>query len=298
MTHHRFENRGILWMCAASFVFALMAAAAKYCGERLPVAEIILVRSIAGSAVIALLIARRRAPWIGKNPLLLASRGVIGFTALALYFWAVTQLDLGTAAMLNYTSPIFALIWARYFGGERAGRTARTAVFLAFAGVFLLSMPHFGDQDLALGAGLLSGILAGSVHVLIRRSHDKESPLTIIFYFTVICAIGSWFLLMPIGWVAPNRSEWIALAVVSATSLFGQFGLTYSLKYAPVPVVTPFGYLTPVFGALIGWIFWDMPLSWNGILGGLLVIAGGVMIYRSLKTPQTAKILKVPDVSA
>ena len=137
------------------------------------------------------------------------------------------------------------------------------------------------------------------MHVLIRRSHEKESALTIIFYFTVICTVGSFILLRgPSGWVQPTPKEWLALAVVTVTSLLGQFGLTYSLKYAPVPIVTPFGYLTPVLGAILGWIFWGAPLNALSILGGALVITGGVVIYRSLKTPPLAKSLKVPDVSA
>ena len=285
-------------MCAASFLFAVMAAAVKFCGKRIPVGETILVRSLVGSAVIAFLIHKKRAPWVGKDPRILASRGLIGFTALTLYFWAVSKLDLGTAVMLNYTSPIFALLWAKLFTGERASRASKIAVGLAFAGVYFLAMPHFHAQIPALGAGLLSGILAGSVHVLIRESHEKESPLTIIFYFTMICTLGSLALLGTTGWVAPTGREWLALSVITATSLLGQFGLTYALKYAPVGVVTPFGYLTPVFGVLLGLLLWKEPLSGTGILGGFLVIAGGVTIYRSLTTPRTAKSLKVPDVSA
>ena len=285
-------------MCAASFIFAVMVAAAKYCGQRLPVAQIILVRSLIGSGVMAFLIFKTKTSWIGKNPGTLASRGVIGFTALSLYFWTVTKLDLGTAVMLNYTSPIFALFWARFLGGEHPGRASRAAVLLAFTGVYFLSMPHFDAQVPALAAGLLSGLLAGSVHVLIRRSNKKESALTIIFYFTAICTVGSCLLLAPSGWVEPTRKEWLALGVVTVTSLLGQFGLTYALKCAPVPVVTPFGYLTPVFGAVLGWIFWGVPLNALSVLGGALVIAGGVVVYRSLKTPPAAKSLKVPDASA
>lgn len=295
---HKHTSQGIAWMCFASLLFALMAAAAKYCGQRLPAAQTILVRSVVGSIVIACFIFKTKTPWIGKNPGILASRGLIGFTALSLYFWTVSKLDLGTAVMLNYTSPIFALFWARYLGGEHPGRASRLAVILAFTGVYFLSMPHFDAQIPALAAGLLSGLLAGSVHVLIRRSHEKESALTIIFYFTVICTIGSFILLVPSGWVEPTQKEWLALGVVTVTSLLGQFGLTYALKYAPVPIVTPFGYLTPVVGAALGWIFWGARLNGLSLLGGMLVITGGVVIYRSLKTPQSSKSLKVPDVSA
>jgi len=300
--------RGIFWMILASSSFAIMAAAAKYCGRRLPVPEIILVRSLLSSIFIAFLIFKtkiswrargdplprptcreqRLAAWVGKNPTILASRGAVGFVALTLYFWAVSRLDLGTAVMLNYTSPIFALLLARVFMGEHAGGSARAAVLISFAGVYLLCAPHFQAQPAALIAGLLSGVLAGSVHVLIRQSHEEDSSLTIIFYFTAICTLGSALMIGSSGLVQPTRGEWLALGIVTLTSLLGQFGLTYALKCAPVWVVTPFGYFTPIFGALLGWVLWKEPLNTWGLAGGILIISGGALIYRSIRSwPET-----------
>jgi len=279
---------GILWMALACLSFAVMAAAAKFCGKRIPVAEIILVRSFISSVVIGFLLLKTKGSFIGKNPPILASRGAIGFLALTLYFWAVSKLDLGTAVMLNYTSPIFALLWARLFIHERSTAESRTAVVISFAGVYLLSMPHFHAHGVAIAAGLLSGVLAGSVQVLIRQSHEEDSSLTIIFYFTAICTLGSVILLGLSGAVWPTRGEWLALLVVTLTSLVGQFGLTYSLKCAPVSVVTPFGYLTPIFGSLLGWLLWKESLSELGLFGGFLIIAGGILVYRSLRSwPET-----------
>jgi len=234
------------------------------------------------------LIFRTKTSWIGKNPGILASRGLIGFTALSLYFWTVTKLDLGTAVMLNYTSPIFALFWARFLGGEHPGRASRVAVLFAFTGVYFLSMPHFDAQEPALIAGLLSGLLAGSVHVLIRRSHEKESALTIIFYFTAISTIGSLFYL-PFGFKWPGFQEWLALAGVGVGSFYGQIWMTIALRRAPAALLSPFSYLTPLLSFLFGIIFWKERLTWVSLLGVFLIILGGSLVsyFETRREPES-----------
>lgn len=272
--------QGIFYMLTATLSFAVMAAAAKFCAkEGLGAAQIILVRSVIGSAVMALFLYRGRLSFIGKNPLILTGRGVIGFIAMYLYFWSIPRINLGTASMLNYTSPIFAVLLAFLFLKEKLGLTVKIAIVVSFTGMYLLAAPDLAERSPALLAGLLSGFFAAVVHILIRSSRKDESPLTIILYFTVASTIGSALLLGPAGWVRPSAEAWAGLGVVTVTSIIGQLGLTYSLKTAPVAVVSPFGYLTPVFGSALGYVLWGESLTGTGLLGSALIIASGAFIY-------------------
>lgn len=267
-------------MLMATLSFAVMAAAAKFCSkEGLGAAQIILVRSVVGSAVMALFLYRGRLSFIGKDPLILTGRGVIGFIAMYLYFWSIPQINLGTASMLNYTSPIFAVLLAFLFLKEKLSLTVKMAVAVSFTGMYFLAAPDLAERSPALLAGLLSGFFAAVVHILIRSSQKDESPFTIIFYFTVASTIGSALLLGPAGWVRPSAEAWLALGVVTVTSIIGQLGLTYSLRTAPVAVVSPFGYLTPVFGSVLGYFLWEESLTGMGLLGSALIIASGAFIY-------------------
>jgi drug/metabolite transporter (DMT)-like permease len=267
-------------MLVATLSFAVMAAAAKFCAKQgLGAAQIILVRSVIGSAVMAVLLYRDGLSFIGKNPLVLTGRGVIGFVAMYLYFWSIPQINLGTASMLNYTSPVFAVLLASIFLKENLSLTIKAAVAVSFAGMYLLAAPDLAERSPALLAGLLSGFFAAIVHVLIRSSRKDESPFTIILYFTVASTIGSALLLGPAGWVRPSAEAWAALGIVTVTSIIGQLGLTYSLKTAPVAIVSPFGYLTPVFGSALGYVLWEESLTGMGLLGSVLIIASGAFIY-------------------
>ncbi len=274
--------RGILLMLWASLAFAVMAAATKWLGGGLPASEVVFVRSVLSSILLfAILAIRKNKDGIGKKPLILASRGVIGFVALTLYFWCIPRIHLGTAVMLNYTAPIFAVAASRLFFKEKNSLPDLLLIGGAFMGVYLLASPQLREAPDALMAGLASGFLAGMVHLLIRRSHDeRESPLLIILYFTIACTAGS-ALMRGLGpWPMPDAGQWTALLVITASSLLGQLGLTYSLRSARISVASPFGYITPVIGLVIGFIFWKEDPGLPGILGSAVIILCGSVLYR------------------
>lgn len=274
--------KGIFWMLAANGCFAIMAASTKMASGRLSAAEIIFVRSAASSVVLALWIARSGLSWTGKNPAILSLRGIIGFVALFLYFWCLPKIDLGTAVMLNYTAPIFAVIVSVIFFHEKISSAIKTAILGSFIGVYLLVSPHWQPEFLPLLAGLLSGCFAGIVHVLIRQTHREEQPITIIFYFTLTATIGSWLLLWKYPWIGPTPMEWFWLGIITLSSFVGQLLLTHSLKAAPVSVVSPFGYITPVLGLILGWLFWkEIPTPLSLVGSAIVIICGFVMF----KTP-------------
>jgi drug/metabolite transporter (DMT)-like permease len=267
-------------MISASASFALMAGAIKSLSGRLSAAEIVFVRSLLGLFLVAPLVAKARASWTGREPRFLVARGVVGFLAMILYFWTISQIDLGTAMMLNYTSPIFAFILAHACFQERTGWAAKLAVVFSFAGVYLLSAPQIAAKPLPLAVGLLSGFFVGMVHILIRYSHAEEHPLTIIFYFTAISAAGSGLLLFKTGWAAPLAADWPRLLAITVSSMAGQLGLTYSLRSARVSLVSPFAYLTPVFGLYLGWRFWGEKMPAMSIAGCALITLCGLVMVR------------------
>ena len=271
---------GIFLMLCADLVFALMAAATKFTGARLPASEIVVVRSVLSCITLYFVLRTNKISLEAKEPGLLWARGVVGYIALQSYFWALPQLTLGTAVMLNYTAPIFAIIFSFYALGERPPLAVKLSLLALSAGIYLLCSGDFSGHPVAVAAGLLSGILAGSVYVMIRRGHKTDSPLLIIFYFSVCCALGSTILLLRTGCIAPTFSEWLGLLAISAASLLGQVFLTYSLRKSPVWAVAPFGYLTPVLSLVLGVFFWGETPSAANLLGGAMVILCGIVLVK------------------
>lgn len=274
--------QGIFLMLGASLSFAVMAAALKALPGHLPASEITFIRSFFSTLAIVVCFFRyQNFEGPGKRPWVLAARGIIGFVALFLYFWALPQLHLGTAVMLNYTAPLFAVIASYFIFKDKTNIRVKFLIALSFLGVYLLAAPQIAGKPAAFLAALASGFLAGMVHLLIRQSSDEEEPpLLIIFYFTAICTAGSLLFLPFTHWAWPDTRQWMALLVITITSFLGQLGLTYSLRKSPVSVVSPFGYITPVISLIFGFLIWKEAPGIAGILGSALVIFCGTLLYK------------------
>lgn len=265
-------------MISAAVSFSIMVIFVKAACQSLPSMEVVFIRSLSGTLAIAFLIWEKRISWFGNNQKIMILRGVFGFGALAMHFYAISELNLATAVILNYTAPIFAAIFARLILREKTSWTVNLAVVFSFLGLYLLAAPHFESKFIPLMIGILSGIFAALAYVMIRFGGENESPYTIIFYFTTISTIGS-FPLMLSHFEWPNGTEWISLIGLSVGAFFGQVWLTKSIQNAPVSLVLPFSYLTPVFAALIGAFIWQEYLTLPSMVGGILIILSGIMIY-------------------
>ncbi len=270
--------KSVFAMVCAAISFGVMATFVKLACQSIPSLEVVFVRSVLGSIMIGAMIWKERASWIGKNPKIMVLRGIFGFLALSMHFYAISKLNLGIAVMLNYTAPIFVVIFARLVLKERTTWVVKMAIFFSFLGLYLLAAPQFEAKLFPILIGILSGIFAAVAYVLIRYSSEEDSHYTIIFYFTTISTIGS-FPLLVFGSHWPNIMEWLMLLGVSVSAFFGQVWLTKSIQSAPVSFVLPFSYLTPVFAAILGALIWKEYLGVQSVIGGFIIIASGIVIY-------------------
>jgi drug/metabolite transporter (DMT)-like permease len=136
-----------LWMLVASFLFACMGVCVKLAAETHSAVEITFLPQFhfADSDV------RPGSPARGS----LAtphwrwqiSRGVVGFSALFAYFYAITLLPLATAVTLNYTSAIFLAIYLA-LAGMRMRFGILGALVVGLVGVVLLLKPTLHADQL------------------------------------------------------------------------------------------------------------------------------------------------------
>jgi len=271
-------RQGILYMVIASLGFATMAAFVKILSYSLPPFEIVFYRSLFGSLIMAVVILRKRKSFIGENPKILIWRGVFGFAALLMNFYSISELNLGTAVMLNNTSPIFVAVLSSLLLKERISFRLWILTLACFAGVYLLTADQLLIKPFPVMIGILSGALAAAAFLTISVAEEAESSYTIIFYFTTISAIGS-LPFLKFGYIVPVLSDWWIIGGIAVTSFFAQVYVTRSFRIAPPSVVSPFGYLMPVCSFGYGFLLWKDPLTPSMFLGALLIIISGVIIY-------------------
>ena len=136
---------GLGWMLLAQVCFAAMNVSARLAGSDVPWPEVASARFLVG-AVLAWGIARsrgaslaitdRRTSWM---------RAIFGTLSAVCTFYAITsrRINLGDAATLGATAPIFVAMLAPSLLGERSGRAVPVAAGIAFAGVALVLQPSF-----------------------------------------------------------------------------------------------------------------------------------------------------------
>lgn len=267
---------GIQLMSQSALCFSLMALCVKYASSSLSSFQIVFFRSFFGLLMVLPFIYRKKVSFWGEERLKLTARGLCGFGALILHFYTISKLELGLAIMLNYTAPIFTVIFSIFFLKERPSLSLCFLIVLSFSGVVLLNTHSAVAWNPAVWLALLSSIFAAFAYLSIRTIRHRESPYTVIFYFTLISTIGSLFFLK--DWKWPDLGSWGLIAGVVVFSFFGQVWMTTALRRAPAYLVTPFSYLHPVLSFGYGWLLWGDAITGITAVGIFLIVGSGSLI--------------------
>ena len=179
--------RAGLSLIGAALAFSLMTVCVKHLGGRLPVAQIVLIRSVISIVITLTMLARLRvSPW-GHQKGLLIVRGLLGTVALLLFFQALAGLPLAAATLLQYTYPTFTALCAWALLGEPIRKRISLAILLGLIGVLLVVQPEWIGQDaaglpaMAALIGLGGALLTALAYVSVRQLSVREHPLVIVF---------------------------------------------------------------------------------------------------------------------
>ena len=125
----------LVYTALSAVSFALMAVAAKLASKTLSGGEIAFIRfALMLLPFVAVPRLARKALAYERLDLLLY-RGIFGGTAVLLYFLAIAHVPVGTATLLNYSSPIFSVLFAALLLGEGVRRWVLLPAAVAFLGV-------------------------------------------------------------------------------------------------------------------------------------------------------------------
>ena len=284
---------GALILCALAF--SLMTVCVKHLGGQLPVAEIVLVRSLI-SIVITLAMLQRVgvSPW-GEQRRLLLVRGVLGTTALLCFFEALARLPLAAATLLQYTYPTLTALSAWLLLGEPIRRRIGIAVLLGWIGVMLVMQPNWINSTtgavmpelpaIAVTLGLGGALLTALAYVSVRQLSAREHPLVIVFYFPLVSVPAT----LPLLWgqaIWPSPEQWLWLVGVGIFTQLGQIWLTEGLSALPAARATSINYVQVVFASLWGVLFFAEPITSAVVLGAACVL-GATLISLSARQPRS-----------
>ena len=275
------------WMLVAAALFALMGVLVKHASAHFSSAELVFYRSVFGLLAIGGVIAFQNGSL--RKPLATPYRrahfwrGLSGFVALVLFFYAIGGLPLATAVTLNYTAPLFLAALSAWWLHERHGRGLLGAVALGFVGIVLVLRPQLQDQAwLPALAGLVSGMLAAVAYVNVKQLGRLGEPeWRVVFYFTLLATLGggAWMLLA--GFHRPQASDWPWLIGIGVTATLAQLALTRAYHRGRTLIVGALAYSTVAFSALYGLILFGEQPSLSAWLGMAVVALAGMWAVRA-----------------
>lgn len=246
---------------------------------------LVFLRAAFGLAVVAPFALSRGTRFLRSQRLRLhATRAVFSIGALSCFYFAVSQIGLGEAILLNASSPLFIGILAIFMLGERLERRALLALLLGFCGVVLLLKPGTSLFQVGAVVGAASAVCVAFAKILIRQMADTEPVLRTVFYFGVFSTL---FSAIPLVWLwqlpTPFAIACMALAATFATA--GQMALTQAFTHNRAATVAPFSYVTVMLGGAVGWFVWDERQDLMSLAGAGLVICGCLAMVLRPKQP-------------
>jgi drug/metabolite transporter (DMT)-like permease len=218
-------------------------------------------------------------------------RSISGFTALALFFFAITTIPLATAVTLNYTSPLFLALLLVFWVGERPRPLLILALLLGFVGVAVLLQPSF-RQDETMGAlsALFSAGFVGVAYYQLRELGALGEPeWRTVFYFSLVTTLGGLVLMgRPAyagGFHGADRYGALLLLGTGAFGVLAQLALTRAYKYGKTLVTASLAYSTVLFSSLFGVLLWHDAMPWTSWLAVSLIILSGILASASRGRP-------------
>lgn len=278
--------RAVVTIVVAAFCFACVGVAVRLAGS-VPVYEKVFFRSLVSLVVMSVVALRSR-----ENPFARSShiptlmlRGIFGTLGVSLYFYALENLTLGDAALLNKLSPFFVAAFAVLFLKERFSRYLIPTLVCAFVGAGLVIKPALDLRALPALAGLLSAVASGAAYTTVRSLRGKVPPYRIVFYFSLVSTAA---VLPPtvLRFVRPDLNQLLFLLAAGVFATAGQMFLTYAYHQAPATRISIYNYAHVLFAFLLGLALWNEIPGLLSLVGGVLIVVAAVYNHRRVMTEE------------
>ena len=290
------RTRGVFHILLAAFGFAMMSFFVKLSGD-LPVMEKAFFRNLV-AIFVSLFIAFRTEEGIrfrkGCLPALFA-RSAVGFIGIYANFWAISNMAIADANMLNKLSPFAAIIMSIFILKEKPGVFDIVTVIMAFIGAAFIIKPSAGIASFPAIVGVLGGAAAGTAYTFVRKLGlmGERKPMIVLFFsvFSCVCCLPFMILeFVPMTW-----QQLLCLVMAGVSATVGQMNVTAAYSYAPAREISVFDYSQVLFAAILGFfVFGEIPDA-ASFIGYAVIIGTAIIKWRhDLAVSQPSSNQKYP----
>jgi drug/metabolite transporter (DMT)-like permease len=272
--------RAALWMLGAIVAFSSMAVAGRAASFELDTFEMMTYRSIIGLIVVLAVggamgtLGQITTRHMGVH----FFRNLAHFTGQNLWFFAITVAPLALVFALEFTSPLWTMVFAALFLGERLTRWKVLAGVLGFTGVLIVVQPGAQPVSIGMVAAATAAIFFAGTAILTKRLTRTETITCILFWLTAIqLVIGLIACLWDGDMAIPSAAMLPWLLVIGLGGLTAHFCLTTALSVAPASIVMPMDFARLPAIAVVGVVLYAEPLQWGVLLGAALIFGANYL---------------------
>ena len=274
------EPGNFIGICLAIFSgLALMAngAVAKQLGGELHPFVIVFFRSVLMAAIMVPLFARKGYAQIKpQGHGLMMINGLIFTLATLGWFWALPRVPLDFVAAIGFTSQLYAIMGAILFLGEKSHPWRWAALAVGFMGAMIIIRPGFLEMSAGVIVTIITAILYSTNRILIKIIATRDDPAVSVVWQAIWASVFS----LPAAllvWTLPTPAQGFWILAISVFAILSHYSLAWALRLADIGAVEPTVFMRLVWGAILGYIFFNETPHAFTILGSVIVL--GSIIY-------------------
>jgi S-adenosylmethionine uptake transporter len=279
-------RRIVLLAVAAEGLLTLMDAVIKLLSARYPVLQIAFLRYGFGLIGAAIYAAWSRPGWPTREATLYNGiRAVVIVVTATTFFFALARLPLADAIALSFISPVLTALLGAALLGERLDWRIAAALAAGFVGMLLIVSSQMSgaglDREAAIGAAaVVISAIGYALNIVMLRHRATRDPLSQIVLFQ---NLGPALLLAaPVLWVwtPPTLVDTGLFALLGALGVTGHILLTHAFARIEAARLAPVGYVTLVWGVLLGALFFAEVPGLATLAGAALIVLGTLLARR------------------
>ncbi|RED53376.1 DMT family transporter [Aestuariispira insulae] len=276
----------------ACFFFSLMFFLPKIAGADLGWQQVAFIRFASAFICICLFIAVRHKPsqWPGvvasRQPLKHVIRACFGVGAVGCIVYAAGHMHFADVMTISFTKGGFLLLFSAIFLKEAVGLKRCLAIALSFLGAICVIFAQGQSISPAIFTGpagialMAAAFIAAEITYLKQASSgDRLMPMLFIVNGTGTALSALLCLLSDQGmpWTG-----WVPLLLLMGPLAFVGQSLNFLAHCkADATFLAPFAYVTILYSAVLGWIFFGEALTVWGFIGAGFLVASGLVVTRT-----------------
>lgn len=266
---------------AAGFTFAMLNTVMRQMSLEMSAAQALFLRYGFGLLVLLPVVLQQGLGKYKTNAMgLQLTRGMIHSLGLLLWITALPHLPLPYTTALGFTQPIFIMLGAALFLGEKMHVVRWIAAGLGFLGVLIIVGPRMQTADLHYSLVMLSSapVFAGSF--LLAKALTRHDAPTVIVVWQALTVTVFTLPLALLDWTNPTPQQWLWFLLTGCLGSLGHWFLTRAYAVADISTAQPVKFLDLVWASVLSYfVFSDIP-SPTTFAGGAVIVAATFWIAR------------------